>query len=150
MTATAPLPTLTQAREAGERAAIVAAINATRTPLQAPNLSAAARSLHVSRMTLYRLMDKHGLKADELPLPAEALPQPALDETWHYQIGHETLLRTGLITDLSPRTVEFQADVPPFGSVRQRYTRDLITFVERVATPAPAAAEAPYERAELV
>lgn len=54
------LKTLQEARRSGEQAAILAALRDTN-----KNVSAAARRLDVSRVTLYRLMERHGIELNE-------------------------------------------------------------------------------------
>ena len=54
------LPTLDEARVNAERQTIIHALNAS-----CRNVSEAARILGVSRITLYRLMRKHGIEADQ-------------------------------------------------------------------------------------
>lgn len=57
--ATRPLP-LAQARERAERAAVQAALD-----YHGGNMTLAAKTLEVSRMTLYRLLERHGMSPGE-------------------------------------------------------------------------------------
>lgn len=59
------IKTIEEARHRGERAAIIAALRST-----SNNISVAARQLDVSRVTLYRLMQRHGIKLNKSADPA--------------------------------------------------------------------------------
>jgi DNA-binding NtrC family response regulator len=63
---TESLKTLQEARRGGERAAILAALRNTR-----KNISVAARQLDISRVTLYRLMQRHGIKPNGCTEPGD-------------------------------------------------------------------------------
>ncbi|HET19733.1 MAG TPA: sigma-54-dependent Fis family transcriptional regulator [Chromatiales bacterium] len=59
------LPTLAEARDRAEREAILATLEGTEY-----NVSATARMLDVSRVTLYRMMKKHGIELNEASIKA--------------------------------------------------------------------------------